>query len=393
MNIGIYLGNIDEKIGGGFTFQDSILEGLKSYESKDNIFVFWYGKEVSSPIKNINFINIQKTLTDNILSKITRKYKKLFKKGLKTSKLTQLSELYKIDLFWFPTPNFESVSVPYIYTVWDLNHRINPYFPEIHNEWDERERIYQSILPKASYIVTGTEEGKEEISFYYKIHPERIKIINFPLPKSCSPKTADSHKDFKEFKPYLYYPAQFWAHKNHVQILKAIAFLKNHHNTKVNAIFTGHDYGNSHYLKSLCKQYSIEDQIHFLGFVSIEEKNQIYKNALALVYPSYFGPDNLPPLEAFYFKCPVICGLYKGAKQQLKENALYFELNDYKSLAEHILTIKDNVSIRDDLVSRAFKFVENMSPKNYVESAFRIIDELKDIRSCWSYSGYEILSR
>jgi glycosyltransferase involved in cell wall biosynthesis len=36
-----------------------------------------------------------------------------------------------------------------------------------------------------------------------------------------------------------------------------------------------------------------------LGFVSHEELSALYKNAVALVFPSFFGPDNLPPLEAF----------------------------------------------------------------------------------------------
>jgi glycosyltransferase involved in cell wall biosynthesis len=46
--------------------------------------------------------------------------------------------------------------------------------------------------------------------------------------------------------------------------------------------------------------------VHILGIVTREDLLDLYVGARALVYVSYFGPENLPPLEAFGLGCPVI---------------------------------------------------------------------------------------
>ena len=57
--------------------------------------------------------------------------------------------------------------------------------------------------------------------------------------------------------------------------------------------------------------------VHILGFVSDEELVALYQHAHALLYLSRFGPENLPPLEAFALGCPAIvedvCGCERAA--------------------------------------------------------------------------------
>ena len=43
---------------------------------------------------------------------------------------------------------------------------------------------------------------------------------------------------------YIYYPAQFWAHKNHIYILKAIKILREMKNIDVDVVFSGSNKGN-----------------------------------------------------------------------------------------------------------------------------------------------------
>ena len=51
---------------------------------------------------------------------------------------------------------------------------------------------------------------------------------------------------------------------------------------------------------------------------------ELYDNCLALIYSSFAGPENLPPLEAMARKKPIICSNYPGAKEQLKDVPIYF---------------------------------------------------------------------
>jgi glycosyltransferase involved in cell wall biosynthesis len=66
---------------------------------------------------------------------------------------------------------------------------------------------------------------------------------------------------------------------------------------------------------------------------------------LALVYSSYAGPENLPPLEAMARRKPIICSNYPGAKEQLKNIPFYFNPNNPSSIAKALdkfLLIKKN---------------------------------------------------
>jgi hypothetical protein len=69
-------------------------------------------------------------------------------------------------------------------TVWDLEHRKQPYFPEVSVTgwtWEEREQIYRAVLPRASFIITGTQVGRDEIVHYYGVNPNNVRVVPFPV--------------------------------------------------------------------------------------------------------------------------------------------------------------------------------------------------------------------
>ena len=66
---------------------------------------------------------------------------------------------------------------------------------------------------------------------------------------------------FNKKTKYLFYPAQYWAHKNHIYILKALKILKSEEIADVGAIFTGSDKGNLSFLK----EYAFKNDLIPLG--------------------------------------------------------------------------------------------------------------------------------
>ena len=119
------------------------------------------------------------------------------------------------------------MNIPFAVMVWDLQHRNNPWFPEVSelSKWDNRERRGK-ILQRASLIYTGTQQGREEIVSYYQVPPERIKVLPFATPVFAL-EAAKRHVRAEIFRKlglsseYILYPAQFWPHKNHVLVLEA----------------------------------------------------------------------------------------------------------------------------------------------------------------------------
>jgi glycosyltransferase involved in cell wall biosynthesis len=296
----------------------------------------------------------------------------------------------KIDIVWFLTPHGLPLDVPYIATVWDLEHRKQPYFPEVSVTgwtWTDRERGYRTTLPRASVVITGTEVGKQEVVHYYGVNPENVKVIQFPVPSPDLQRTAVDlqhlQNKYRINGPFLFYPAQYWPHKNHVNLLMALDHLRNRSGLRLNLVFTGSDKGNRQYVQERIHEWGLSDQVFDLGFVSREELNALYMNALALVYPTFFGPDNLPPLEAFALKCPVLASRIPGAEEQLGAGALLFDPADPVDIADKILKLSSASSLRQSLTEAGTMIARVRTPERYIAQIEEALDAFEARRRCW----------
>jgi len=243
----------------------------------------------------------------------------------------------------------------YIYTLWDISHRDDLEFPEVRgrNIFEFRDNLCRKVLPKAYAIIVDSEYGKKNIANKYTIDKKRLHVIPYePAHKIKISKTRSG--DEKPFKlnndSYIYYPAQFWAHKNHTYLIDGIISLEKNYDYKLKIIFTGSDQGNLDYIKNYVAEKNLEDRVSFLGFVSNEKMIQIYKDSLALVMPSYFGPTNIPPLEAFKLGVPVLYSDIDGLREQVLNAALLIDLKDPNSLAKQLFRLITEPNLRNQLI-------------------------------------------
>ncbi|WP_228036457.1 MULTISPECIES: glycosyltransferase family 4 protein [Nostocales] len=306
--------------------------------------------------------------------------------------ILNLLKLNQIDVTLSLVPGCPTVNYPYITTVWDLQHRLQPYFPEVSiseqewGQWDWRENFHSKILRRATFIITGTEVGKAEIEKFYQIPSERIKVIPFFTPKFPSEGSLIDQEILKKYNlpsQYLFYPAQFWPHKNHIGLLLAIKLLKEKYNLEFSLVFVGSDKGNQSHVKEMVQELDLSQQVHFLGFVSQEDIAPLYRHAFALTFMSFFGPDNLPPLEAMALGCPVIASNVSGAKEQLGDAALLVNPKQPEEIAEAIKYLSEDSILRQSLIERGWEKAYKWTPKDYVQEIFSVIDDFEAIRHCW----------
>jgi glycosyltransferase involved in cell wall biosynthesis len=397
MRIGVYCGKTifsDAQAGGAYTFQKSIVQALYDIQSEHEIFIFsddvLEGQQGAVRFVRLDRYHAQKNenVAQRLLLKIPRKIQRIRLEKEFVSPLNKAVLENCIELMWFVTPAYEYVEVPFIYTVWDLQHRLQSYFPEVSVtgwKFEDREKRYGFVLPRAAFIITGNQAGKNEIIKFYAIPEQRVKIIPMPVPNFVFDQ-GPLDKQVKQSlpTPYIFYPAQFWPHKNHIVILLALKILKERYNISLHVVFTGSDKGNLQYIKETVTKLGLKDNVVFSGFVSVEALIHLYKNALALVLPSFFGPDNIPPLEAFALGCPVIAAKVAGSEYQLEGAALLFDPKDERALAEHIKKLYENQGLRESLVTKGKDKVAGLTAQNYVKSLLALVDEFGPIRRCWS---------
>ena len=108
----------------------------------------------------------------------------------------------------------------------------------------------------------------------------------------------------------------------------------------------------------------------------------MYRGAYALVYLSYFGPENLPPLEALALGCPVVCADVPGAREQLGSAALFVSPADPPAVAEALRSLGDD-SLRGRLMEAGRSLAKQRSASAYVRGVIDFLDDFEPITRCW----------
>ena len=388
MKVGIYIGNTDPQIGGGSTLLRTIQDELKDLKECNYEFCFIFsGGRKGARIKEVDgqkFYNI-----DRVINNVQKLKQKIFdivnyKNSYKYYRWDVFAREYGIDIFWLTSPGKVDISYPYIYTVWDLGHRTVPYFPEVSQkgQWEIRESNYSVMIPKATFVITGNEIGKKEILDNYKVSPNKIKVAQFPVSSFCYGEEIKPEFDIPD--QYFFYPAQFWAHKNHICIVEAVKLMKYRDGFNPKVFFTGSDKGNKTYILSKIKEYGLEENIIITGFLKEEELKYLYTHATAMIFASLMGPNNLPPIEATYLNCPVIITDLDGHIEQLGDSAMYF--NGYKAdeLVEKMRILLTDNNIRDSLKERQAERKDYLKGIKYSTPIMELLDEFQKIRSRWA---------
>jgi glycosyltransferase involved in cell wall biosynthesis len=253
-----------------------------------------------------------------------------------------------VDIVYFTTTsnwNLVLYRLPFIITIFDGCFRDSPEFDEVREfaQFERRDIVWRSAATKAAVVVTNADELIDMLCRRYAMERDHAVCIPFSpslyVARTGVPDQAADASILRKhgIEPgYLFYPAQFWSHKNHATVLLAMRLLRDQ-GERHRLVLCGSDRGARAAFEALVAQHGLGDSVHILGFVPSAELAALYRGATALVMATYFGPTNLPPLEAWAVGTPVI---YPEAFQaQAGDAAILFDYDDPASLAKAILQV------------------------------------------------------
>lgn len=340
MKVGIYvIQDINPSAGGSFSYYERLLASIDNYDFSQQLEICFVGRISSEKVKlKKKYIRISSSRTYNFFRflkkvKLVKLFSKIFSTNADLSNRKDISLLRKnkIDILVFPRQFVcEVENFPFMTMNWDAGHKSTFIFPEFADGFEFRENWYRVDMQKALAIIVESNSSKKEFAEFFAIPESKIEIVPlFPggvvdLVVSEEIQQAALQKfSLKKFS-YFFYPAQFWAHKNHYNLILAFKQLvqdKKHNDIKL--VFTGSDKGNKDYILSTIKSLDLERKILIVGFVENEEIYTLYKNSVALVMPTFLGPTNMPVLEAQDLGTAVICSDLSGHRETCLTGALY----------------------------------------------------------------------
>ena len=287
-----------------------------------------------------------------------------------------------VELLVLGYPNalgFET-GLPYVMPIHDMQHRLQPEFPEVSadGEWERREYVYRNGAVHATVVLADSEVGKQDILDAYGadgVDPERIVVLPVVPPHEVREVGAEERGRVRRryaLPPrYLFYPAQFWPHKNHGRLVEALGVLKER-GIEVHLALSGSPTGalrtETHAaMRAAAVRCGVDAQVHELGYVADEDVPALYAEAVALAMPTFFGPTNIPPLEAWAFGCPVLTSDIHGLREHSGDAAVLVDPLSVTAIAGGIERLWKDDALRRDLVERGRRRLAELRPEGHRE--------------------------
>lgn len=391
LRVGLILPFVGAKVGGGYVFGREIIGALSRLkESNSADFYLLLHEGLEDPGINLPILSLRK--------KFARPWVKGLVDCFAAARLQVNRPLptwtanghplhQKVDVIICLYPGvLEGADVPQVSTIWDLSHRYIPGFPELSHgvERSNREEKFKKIIFHADYFITGTQRGVHELQLYYGVDDRRIFVIPHPTPSDALCAAKQKPELLAAIRePFAIFPAQLWPHKNHQTLLRSWQALCRDSNWGLRLVCPGSDYGMRNWLVGEARRLGIEHMTEFPGFLVREELLALYSRASMALYPSLFGPENLPPLEAFALGCPVIASDIPGAKEQLGEAALLVDPLDHEAWANSARLLSSDNRLRAELIERGYQRAAERSPEHFAHKIVVMLGEIGKLRLLW----------
>lgn len=401
MKIGVWLNaDYQPQAGGGFSYFDRLVHAIDVYEFDSSLDICFVTKSKESFSFKREVVRLQAEVKPTLKERIMRRlplvgwhYSDLTSKRINYEQINIYHKQLKesgIRILFYPTAGVGMPNFPFIATNWDIGHLSTYAFPEVamDGQFQRRNLHFTTQLPQALMTFCESEAGKKELLKFTNIKEDKLRVVPIFAGACVDIKVSEDQQDMILSKynlqrnKYFFYPAQFWAHKNHYTLLNAFKkFVES--NPDYRLVLTGSDQGNKSYVESLIIDYGLVDKVIFPGFVSIEAINTFYKNAAALVMATYFGPTNMPPLEAMALGCPVVCTNLDGHREQLEDAAIYFDARSVEELIASLNQVIDENEIwRQKIKQQQEKTCFTL--KEAINRINRYFLEVLVIRSTWA---------
>lgn len=240
-------------------------------------------------------------------------------------------------LFGYFEQLFQFEKIRKIFWIPDLQDK---HYPEYlgHDIAASRKIQHEKLAYTTSEVLFSSNDAKQDFESFYPGLFCKTYVVQFAvtLPPYNNIPFNDVALKFNITRPYYFSPNQFWSHKNHLVVIKAIELLKQK-GISVTVIFTGNEQTGGGVYANQLKDYVIKANLQnnclFLGFIDRNEQLVLMQNAKAVIQPSLFEGWSTVVEDAKCMGKYLIVSDLKVHHEQLNKNVSFFSSADYTELA------------------------------------------------------------
>ncbi len=346
-----FIGTTSREWMGGLNYLKNLLFALNQLDKKEiEIYVF-VGKKTDLEIKKY-FSQYATLVESSIFDKgsIMWFLSKIEQRVFSTNFLIQnLLKKYKLEILSHSfLTNIKNIKI--INWIPDFQHiHLRDMFSK--KELNQRNKSFMDMIEKSDAIVLSSQDAYGDFKRFAPGYEYKVKVLRFV---SQPPNNYIGSNDYiknmllRKYKlndDFFYMPNQFWKHKNHFIVFRAIDQLVKS-GINISLVCTGylHDYRNKRYIKDIykfIKSNNLNQNIKILGLVSSDDVFGLINISKAVINPSLFEGWSSTVEECKSVGKNMILSNISVHREQYP-NALFFPKDSVDGLKKILINYKNN---------------------------------------------------
>ncbi|MBN8688285.1 MAG: glycosyltransferase family 4 protein [Chitinophagales bacterium] len=213
-----------------------------------------------------------------------------------------------------------------------------------------------AFLKKANTVITVSAFSKNDIAIHYPFATDKLQVIYNGIRPVFQPLDFAARQPVKdqytEGKEYFIYTGSVHPRKNLLGLLRAFSLFKKRQQSSMKLVIAGRLAWKYDSFVSSLKTYKYRQDVVMTGYLPDTELARLMAAAYALVYPSFFEGFGVPVAEAMQAGVPVITSAGTAMEEVAGEAALYADPADHKALADQLMRMYKDESLRAGLIEK-----------------------------------------
>jgi glycosyltransferase involved in cell wall biosynthesis len=224
-------------------------------------------------------------------------------------------------------PDFQHVHLPHFFSA---------------GERAGRDRQFADVAARCDAVILSSQDAYRDFVSFAPQARDKAHVMPFPSLVAFSPPSGNpliAAQKYRLPEKFALVVNQFWAHKNHAIVVKALALLRDR-NIRIPVVMTGlpndpRDPQNAT-LSALMQQLAIaglQDQVFILGRVPYADLVSLQRSTALLIQPSRFEGWNTSVQDLKALGRPMVCSDLAVHREQATDCLGFFECDDETKLA------------------------------------------------------------
>ncbi|ASK29114.1 glycosyl transferase family 1 [Chryseobacterium sp. T16E-39] len=250
-------------------------------------------------------------------------------------------------------------------------------YPQYYSFFDRKIHLwkFKKAAQNADKIIAISEQTKSDIIKYLKVPEHKIRVIYQGCHKAFKEQQSEgliqtTKEKFNLPQRFILNVGTIEERKNLLNVVKAVS------GTGIPLVVVGRKTNYYKKVEAFIRKNKLENQVHFLEGVSMDELAVIYKLADIFIYPSLFEGFGIPIIEALFSKIVTITSNTSSLPEAGGKDSVYINPENHRDIQSKIQFLWDNEAERKRRADKGFEFVQKFNDEPIANELMNLYQEI-----------------